>query len=428
MNEAPSTKHPNTDLPEDVVLSVRDVSKKFCRNLKRSMLYGMKDLARSMVGLRPGGSDTLRATGDESREMSDASPVTVSPSPPFLRRDEFWALRDVSFELRRGETLGIVGTNGSGKTTLLRVLNGIFPPDRGEVMIRGQVGGLIALGAGFHPHMTGRENIFINGAVLGLRRSQIERQVEQIIDFADIREFIDAPVATYSSGMTVRLGFAIASVQEPDLLLLDEVLAVGDAGFCHKCYNYIGQMQSRCAVILVSHHMQQITQSCSKVLLLDRGNVVYFGDVETGVSRYLERVEAQEQQKGWVEKFSPPVESVRLSLDPAEVGHGGTVRIRGEISLSDAMSDCRLNAYLYTSQGAQVVEWNSDAAGVRYDFAKGLNAFEVPFGPLFLKAGLYRLNVSIYDSRGLYHLVMSYKKYTICVRGRDFGSCAYQLA
>lgn len=406
------------ELPADLVLSVRNISKKFCRNLKRSMLYGMQDLTRNMLGgrTRRGGNDP--ASGD-----SFSSQVV----PP-LRKDEFWALRDVSFDLKRGETLGIVGANGSGKTTLLRVLNGIFPPDHGEVAIRGQVGGLIALGAGFHPHMTGRENIFVNGAILGLRRDRLEHYVERIIEFSDIREFIDAPVATYSSGMTVRLGFAIASVQEPDLLLLDEVLAVGDAGFCFKCYNYIGTMQARCATILVSHNMQQITQTCSKVMLLEKGRMVFLGDVSTGVSRYLEQVEAHEGRNAGVEKVSPPVEWVRLTLVPEELGHGETLRIRGEMSLSDGMNDCRLNAYLYNAQGAQVVEWNSDAAGVRFSFVKGVNTFEVPFGPLLLKAGQYRLNVSVYDSRGLYHLVMSYKKYGVVVRGKPHGSVAYQLA
>jgi len=154
-----------------------------------------------------------------------------------LRPSEFWALDNVSFELRRGECLGLIGRNGAGKTTLLRLLNGLIKPDNGRIEIRGRLGALIALGAGFNPILTGRENIYINAAVLELSRREINEKVDNIINFAEFGEFIDAPVQSYSSGMVVRLGFAVAAATEPDVLLLDEVLAVGNAGFQTKCLN-----------------------------------------------------------------------------------------------------------------------------------------------------------------------------------------------
>ena len=193
----------------EVLVSCQGISKKFCRNLKKSLWYGVKDGVSEIV--RGQSSDTLR-------------------------KDEFWALDDVSFELRRGECLGLLGRNGAGKTTLLKVLSGLIKPDKGTITLKGKVGGLIALGAGFNGILSGRENIRINGAILGYSREEIEDRMQEIIDFAEIPDFIDAPVNTYSSGMSVRLGFAIAAIlTKPDVLLLDEVLAVGDIGFTIKC-------------------------------------------------------------------------------------------------------------------------------------------------------------------------------------------------
>jgi len=177
-DQAPESEIPRSD--DDVVIAVNHVSKKFCKNLKRSMLYGTYDLVRSMFGLKI--------------------------ESGYLRKEEFWALKNVRFELKRGETLGIIGANGSGKTTLLRLLNGIFPPDKGEIRINGRIGALIAVGAGFHPHMTGRENIYLNGAILGMTRTEIDRKFDAIVEFAGIGDFLDAPISTYRRQETVRGG------------------------------------------------------------------------------------------------------------------------------------------------------------------------------------------------------------------------------
>lgn len=239
-------------LPGDVVLRVENVSKKFCRALKRSLFYGTIDIARSMLG--------------------------INYQTDYLRPAEFWAVNNVSFELKRGETLGLLGQNGCGKTTLLRLINGIFPPDQGRITVRGRIGALIAVGAGFHPHMTGRENIYLNGTILGMTRREIDQKLDEIIDFAEIGSFIDAPVATYSSGMTVRLGFSIAIHCEPDILLVDEILAVGDAKFQRKCLDKLREVRKMgVSIILVTHNSQNIEAMSTHALLLDHGQPIMYG-------------------------------------------------------------------------------------------------------------------------------------------------------
>jgi lipopolysaccharide transport system ATP-binding protein len=183
-----------------------------------------------------------------------------------LRKDEFWALDNISFNLKKGESLGIIGVNGSGKSTLLRLITGIFPPDMGRIAIRGKVGALIAVGAGFHPHMTGRENIYLNGTILGMTRKELNEKMDEIISFADIGDFLDAPVNTYSSGMRVRLGFAIAVHCEPDILLVDEILSVGDLAFRNKSMRKMAEFREKAnALIFISHNLEQVRNLCSKV-------------------------------------------------------------------------------------------------------------------------------------------------------------------
>lgn len=279
----------SSSISGDSVIRIEGLYKKFCRNLKRSMLYGSTDITRSMLGL----------SYDQSK----------------LRKDEFWALNNVSFELKRGESLGIIGANGSGKSTLLRILNGIFPPDKGVVTIRGRMGALISLGAGFHPHMTGRENIYLNGTILGLNKDEINNNFDRIVSFADIGDFLDAPVSTYSSGMTVRLGFAIAIHSRPDILLIDEVLAVGDFGFQKKCIEEIdSKIKEGVTIIFISHSMASVQRLCSKCMLLNHGEISYSGDVLEAVTKYYQTVKDEKADN----RSMPQVHSI---IHKSE-GHG----------------------------------------------------------------------------------------------------------
>ncbi len=238
---------------DKVAIKVEHVSKKYCKSLKRSMLYGVKDIGRNILGM--------------------------GSHPENLRKNEFWGLDDVSFEVKKGETLGIIGPNGSGKTTLLKLLNGIFWPDKGKITIKGRVGALIEVGAGFHPLLTGKENVYINAAILGMTKKEVDEKFNSIVEFADIGDFIDAPVKYYSSGMFVRLGFAVAVHCEPDILLVDEVLAVGDISFQNKCFNKIGELSSNnTTIVLVSHNLMSIRRLCEKCTWLESGKVIKVGN------------------------------------------------------------------------------------------------------------------------------------------------------
>lgn len=247
----------------DTLIQVEHVSKRYCRSLKRSLWYGATDILRELTG------------------------QTLDQDISRLRQGEFHAVDDVSFELHRGECLGLVGSNGAGKSTLLKLLNGLIKPDAGRIRVRGRMGALIELGAGFHPILSGRENIFINGAILGMGRREILRRLDQIIDFAEIGDAIDAPVQTYSSGMRVRLGFAVAANLEPDILLIDEILAVGDAAFRAKCYRHLSALRERgTSIILVSHNQHSMLSTCSRGLLLNRGALIEEGSIGAVIVRY----------------------------------------------------------------------------------------------------------------------------------------------
>ncbi len=268
MKNLPLSPHPSTQVSgfgphpsDDLLIKAENVSKKFCRSLKKSLWYGIKDLGSELVGRSKGAGNDLRP-------------------------DEFWAVKDVSFELKRGECLGLIGRNGAGKTTLLRMLNGLLKPDKGYIEMQGRVGALIALGAGFNPILTGRENIYVNASVLGLKKKEIDDKFDEIVEFAELGEFIDAPVQNYSSGMQVRLGFSIATALKPDILLLDEILAVGDAGFKVKAYARIGKIIQHSAVIFVTHSMTQLYRICDRVGVVEKGSLEITNTINSAIKRY----------------------------------------------------------------------------------------------------------------------------------------------
>ena len=256
----------------EIVLSVNGVSKKFCRDLKRSLLYGVQDIASEVLGIR---------------EKSEN-----------LRSKEFWALQDVSFQLGRGESIGLVGKNGSGKSTLLRIIAGLIKPDTGLVEINGRVAPLIALGAGFNPILTGRENIYANMSILGLSKKEIDERFDAVVDFAEIGDAIDSPVQTYSSGMAARLGFASAIHTEPEILLLDEVLAVGDAKFRTKCYRKLSKLREKgTSFVLVTHNSPTIQANCEKAIWLSNGKLLAKGDAISVSQKYEEHLFSQKVEQ-----------------------------------------------------------------------------------------------------------------------------------
>jgi lipopolysaccharide transport system ATP-binding protein len=232
--------------------------------------------------------------GEWSKALRDAIPAFLGGlmrgrDPETLEADEFYSLRDVSFEVRAGECLGVIGPNGAGKSTTLKLASRILKANQGRVTVKGRVCALIEVGAGFHPDLTGRENIFLNGAILGMRRREIAARFDEIVDFSGMEQFIDTPVKRYSSGMYSRLGFSVAAFMDPDVLLLDEVLSVGDMAFGHKCQRKIQEiLRSNAAVIFVSHHLPQVRAICDRAIVLAGGRIDFEGSPDDAIHRYHE--------------------------------------------------------------------------------------------------------------------------------------------
>jgi lipopolysaccharide transport system ATP-binding protein len=389
---------------DDIVIRATNVSKKFCRSLKHVMLYGAKDIARNAVGL--------------------------SSHSEKLRDGEFWAVDDVSFELRRGETLGIIGPNGSGKSTLLKMLNGIFMPDKGEIEIKGRVGALIQVGAGFHPMLTGRENIYINGAIMGMSKKEIDKKFDEIVEFAEIEDFIDSPVKHYSSGMFVRLGFAIAIHCEPDVMLIDEVLAVGDVGFRAKCFNAIAKMSKRAAIILVSHAMPQVARICSEILVLNNGEALYQGrDVPKGIEHYYSSFEGE---KGVV------IGSGRATIHKIEFESNGKKDIRQINYLDDLVVHLHITVdpeieypivfIAFTSREQQpVAQCGSLYNKVKLNNTGDMLHLTIKFPSLNFNPGIYMQSVTIFDEKRAEILTRHFMTKKLKVLGKFVGGAPIQL-
>src|ERR1043165_5888282 len=249
-----------------------------CKSLSKQYRIGSPDSYRT---LRDAIANTALATFRRSKNNSQNGYI--------------WALQDVSFEIKRGEVVGIIGLNGAGKSTLLKILSRITGPTRGRADIYGRVGSLLEVGTGFHPELTGRENIYLNGAILGMRKAEIDRKFDEIVAFAEVDKFLDTPVKRYSSGMYVRLAFGVAAHLETEVLLVDEVLAVGDAQFQKKCFEKMRDIgvQGR-TILFVSHNMSAVRSICKQALIIEKGRVVAQGEIDETVDRYLSQLNASQ--------------------------------------------------------------------------------------------------------------------------------------
>jgi len=395
--------------PSDVLLSVDKASKRFCRGLKRSLLYGLSDIA------------------------SDFNPLKTGDGEVALRKDEFWALRNVSCELRRGECLGLIGRNGAGKTTLLKILTGLIKPDTGRITIRGRVGALIALGAGFNPLLTGRENIYTNGSVLGFTKRRVDRQFDDIVDFAELRDFIDTPFQNYSSGMQVRLGFAVAvRLIQPDVLILDEVIAVGDESFRSKCYQVIGDMLGRCAVIFVSHSMPMINRLSTRVMVLSNGEAVFAGDPAAGIEKYLRSIDGTD---GVVHRSLGTGEAVihRLAIEDergnnvTECQYARPWRLSMDITVSAAFPEYDVSVTFMSRAQELVAQCHSRANRELLQHDGGRCRIELDFPAQLLNPGRYWLNVAVFDKSGTRHLCWEFGILQFTVVGGFMGTAPVQM-
>jgi ABC-type polysaccharide/polyol phosphate transport system ATPase subunit len=323
--------------------------------------------------------------------------------------DEFWALKDVSFEIEKGSTFALIGENGSGKSTLLKCIARILEPEKGRVRTHGSVAALLELGSGFHPELSGRENVFLNGSILGMSKKELERKFDEIVDFAGIEPFIDQPVKNYSSGMYMRLGFSVAINVDPDILLVDEVLAVGDATFQEKCMEkFVDFRRAGKTVVIVSHAMGSMRTLCDQAAWLDAGTLVEIGRADYIVDRYVDKGHAEAVAASESSGASGPsgAAGARLTkvsvLDrtnqPATVFHtGDPVTVRMEYECSTRVERPVFGLAMENTEGVYVWAHNTRDAGVDIPFIEGSGHIDLQIPRLMLQPHTFDLIASIVD-------------------------------
>lgn len=332
-------------------------------------------------------------------------------APPSI--DRFWALKDVSFEVKRGDVLGIIGRNGAGKSTLLKVLSRITKPTEGRALIAGRVGSLLEVGTGFHPELTGRDNIYLNGIILGMKKAEIDRQFDEIVAFAEVEAFLDTPVKRYSSGMYVRLAFAVAAHLEPEVLIVDEVLAVGDAAFQKKCLGKLGDVAKEGRTILfVSHNMNAIQRLCPRSMLLERGQLVDYDLTPNVVTRYLSGNASDTSPAHWIDMSQAVrsgtgqvyVEALCYSSRNQASGYRpytrGPLEIRLKIRSETSRSIGSIAVTIYDKYGTKLINADTISYGETVDLHTGTNIVRLEVDGLYLNPEIYTLGWWLGDHLG----------------------------
>jgi len=366
----------------DTVIKIENLSKKYVIRHQKHRSY-----------------TTLREMITESAEKMGGklfSPFSSNhKSAP--TQEEFWALKDVSFEVKRGERIGIIGRNGAGKTTLLKILSRITEPTAGRVKIKGRVASLLEVGTGFHPELTGRENIFLNGAILGMIRSEIKKKFDEIVAFAEIEKFLDTPVKRYSSGMYVRLAFAVAAHLDPEILIVDEVLSVGDAAFQKKCLGKMGEVgEEGRTVLFVSHNMGAVSSMCSRAILLAKGGVVTEGSTDNVIAKYMDAVGARNpffegkkkpDRVAWIESVCL-VNREGQKTDTFSMAEDLIIEYRISIKEESLLT---LGVQINELNGSSVYFCPNTDTPYRLPSLSGVYKVRVRFSPLMLVPGRYEI-------------------------------------
>ncbi|MBS3955287.1 MAG: ABC transporter ATP-binding protein [Methylomicrobium sp.] len=332
---------------------------------------------------------------------------------PVQERERFKALNDVSFSIDQGEVVGIIGHNGAGKSTLLKHLANISKPTKGNVIVRGSVAPLIEVGAGVNPELTGRENIFLNGAILGIPKKIIQQKLDEIIDFSELEQFIDTPVKRFSSGMTVKLGFSIATSMEADILIVDEVLAVGDLAFQRKCFDRMEELIKRQGrtVLLVSHNIRQVERMCSRVMLLSHGKVLQDGESHSTCDRFYQisnQAIHDQKNKNSSKRIISSGEVQTIEVEVLDLQNkttdsiieGGSLRIKVRFTLNQSLTNPEFHIGTHTTDFVYLTGESSAVLGQNHEYSMGTHEIEqiIPFYPLV--PGTYGIRVAIIDQRG----------------------------
>jgi ABC-type polysaccharide/polyol phosphate transport system ATPase subunit len=376
-----------------------------------------------------GVSRRFRVHAREARTLKDLFVLRGRTEPT-----DVWALRDVSVAAAAGEAVGLIGRNGSGKTTLLRLVAGIIKPTAGRVRAEGRIGSLLELGAGFHPDFSGRENVFLNGAIQGLRRADIRRRFDEIVAFAELEHAIDRPVRTYSSGMTMRLGFAIAAFLDADILLLDEVFAVGDEAFQRKCFGRIFRFkQEGGTIVFVSHDAAAVERLCERTVLLDSGRVAFDGPTREAVARYRRQLadETDPAERGaglreWGSGEATIASAALLGPEGSErlqFLSGEPFALRVTVATADGVPPPRLQLELRDDAGLLVAGEAVDLRELGWSAANGERAIRYELGSLPLAEGRFHLRLGLSDERGerLYHWLDDALVFVVYPGGEERG-------
>tara|TARA_A200000113_G_C8872921_1_gene357398 strand:+ start:4100 stop:5287 length:1188 start_codon:yes stop_codon:yes gene_type:complete len=379
------------------IIEVNNLSKKYSRSLKHSLKYGFQDSIKDIFG--------------GLKESKD------------LRPHEFWAIENISFNLKKGESLGLIGSNGSGKTTLLKVLNSLVKPTYGSFKLNGTVGALIALGTGFNPILTGRENVKIAASVLGFTPKEAENMLEEIIDFSEINEFIDSPVRTYSSGMLVRLGFSVAIQMKPEILFVDEVLAVGDLAFALKCQRKITEYRNNGgSLILVSHGLHNVRFHCDKTIWLNKSKIVMEGNSNLVCTEYelamQEGLSSTNAPLVTDDSFKMIEARIKETIKSDEVANFEFI-FKAERELQSPV----VEVAIFDQTGNPVIQRFNDNDSYFFEIKPGLNKINLSFDSLRLKSGTYHVTFIVNDQNVNNPVIYCHNSYRFNIKneGAEFG-------
>lgn len=366
--------------------------------------------------------------GEDFDSLRDLFPALVRRAllrsdPGKLRPREFWALKDFSFSVRKGESVGIVGHNGSGKSTTLKLMSGILTPTEGTVRVEGRLGALIEVGAGFHQDLTGRENVYLNGTILGLSRREIDASFDSIVDFAELQEFIDTPVKRYSSGMYARLGFAVAAHMRPEVLLVDEVLSVGDIAFQQKCLDFITKLKADgTTIVFISHNMHAVMEVCPRVILLDHGVMAMDGSARDVLTAYLRR--SADHAKARADRHEDADVVVRevTFLDANDrktesFRSGDKFKIRVVLEAVRPVARPILGLAFYGSDGTCIYGHNSKIDQWEPGELRGLVQFDVDYDDVHLYPGHYLVSLAVQDGSRERDFVYEDRAYGFSIEG-----------
>lgn len=372
--------------------------------------------------------DTLRDAIVNTLQRIIHYPSQTTPS-----KNTIWALKEVTFDVQQGEVLGIIGRNGAGKSTLLKIISQITEPTSGRVIVNGRVGSLLEVGTGFHPELSGRENIYLNGAILGMKRKEIAQKFDEIVAFSEIERYIDTPVKRYSSGMYVRLAFAVAAHLETEILLMDEVLAVGDLTFQKKCIGKMGDIaQGGRTVLLVSHNIGSVVQLCPKALLLNSGSVEKFGDTRTVTQNYITSSQSSSMNVSLnpERRLNLPILLTRIWISDKMGRSVNTVTTDNEIFIGveilcrSKLPDVEISLRFHNGLGQSLFTTNlSDSLEIRKALEPGKNAFLIKVPNNFLAPDTYRISVGIHRPN---IMILEYEEFIISFDLQETGSAMWR--